>query len=168
MCVFRGKICKYRLNSSTKPPGFTGGKSVKYCTNSSPHTPLATLVIGAAILTKHIVYEKRHYFVRPAKLRDVQYVPGLFFSQHDVSFRKFTPPAPRTLPDTDICNKTYGNLLCVATGCSSCKISPTVLVEQIYTGLVDFVGWSWVLNFTAARGGFLKFVNKLYTNNNYI
>jgi len=84
-----------------------------------------------------------------------QSVSHLYVSQHDVSFELATP-LPRTLPVTDICNKTYGNLLCVATGCSSCKNSTAVLVEQLYNGLVDFVGWSLVLNFTEGHGGFLN------------
>jgi hypothetical protein len=52
--------------------------------------------------------------------------------------------------------------MCVSTGCSSCKNSPAVLVEQLYTGLVDFVGWSWVLNCTEAHGGLINEVNKLF------
>jgi hypothetical protein len=51
--------------------------------------------------------------------------------------------------------KHNGNLLCVATGCSSCKISPAILVEHLYTSLMDFVEWISVLNCTEAHGGFL-------------
>jgi len=46
----------------------------------------------------------------------------------------------------------------VATGCSSCNNSAAVLVEQFYTGLMNFVGWSSVLSFTEAHGGFLNYV----------
>ena len=119
------------------------------------HVTHGALQHGTAVLTEHIVYDKRHYFFRPAIRCIDQSVPHFFFSQHDVSFELATP-LPRTLYlyITDICNKTYGNLLCVATGCSSCKNSPTVIVEQVYTGLMDFVGWSLVLNFIEARVGF--------------
>jgi hypothetical protein len=41
-------------------------------------------------------------------------------------------------------------------------------VEQLYTGLVDFVGWSWVLNCTDAREGLVKEVNKLFETDNFI
>jgi hypothetical protein len=110
--------------------------------DSSLHAPQTTLKPGAAILTEHIVYDKRHYFVRPATRRFDQSVPRLFFSQHDVSFELATL-LPRTLVATDICNKNYGNLLCVANGCGGCKNSPAVLVEQLCTWLMDFMGWSW-------------------------
>jgi hypothetical protein len=53
-------------------------------------------------------------------------------------------------------SETNGNLLCVATGCSSCKNSPAVFVEQLYTGLMDFVGWISVLNCTEEYGGFMN------------
>ena len=74
-------------------------------------------------------------------------------SQHDVTFELATL-LPRTLPVRDICNKTYGNSLCVATGCSGCKNFAAVLVEQLCVGLMDFVWCSWVLNFTEAMGNF--------------
>jgi hypothetical protein len=92
--------------------------------------------------------------VFPATRRVYQSVPQLFISQHDVSFELATP-LPRTLQVPDICNKPYGNLLCVAIGCSRCKNSPAVLVEQLYTDLMGSEGWSWVLNFTEAHGEFL-------------
>jgi len=74
-----------------------------------------------------------------------QSVPHTSISQHDVTFELATL-LPRTLLVTDICNKTYGNLLCVPTGRSSCKNCAAVLVEQLYSWLMGFVGWSWVLN----------------------
>ena len=103
----------------------------------------------------------------PVTIRNHYAVPHFSISQHDVTFELATL-LPSTLLVTDICNKTYGNLLCVATGCSGCKNSTAVLVEKLYTGLVDFVGWSLVLNFTEAHGGFLNFVNKLFSTNNLI
>jgi len=122
-----------------------------------PHT---ILKLGAAILTEHTVYDNRHFFVRPATRRIYDSVP-LCISQHDVTFELATL-LPRTLLGRDICNKTYGNWLCVATGCSSCKNSVAVLVEQLYTGLMGFVGCSSVLSFTATHGGLMNWVNKLY------
>jgi hypothetical protein len=91
----------------------------------------------------------------------------LFFSQHDVPFELATP-LPRTLQVRDICNKTYGNLLCVATGCSSCKNSTAVRVEQLYTDLMGFVVWSLVLNCTEPHGGFLNKYNTLSLSKNFI
>ena len=41
---------------------------------------------------------------------------------------------------------------CVATGCSSCKNYTAVLVGLLYSGLMGFVVWSWVLSFTEAHG----------------
>ena len=146
--------------SSTHPPACTGAKAVLIMHDFSLHFPHAALKLGTAVLTENIVYDKRHYFVRPPVRSVDQSVPHLFFGQHDVSFELATP-LPRTLLVPDICNKTYGNLLCVATWCSSCKNSPAVLVEQLYTGLVDFVGWSLVLNFTETHGGHINRFNKL-------
>ena len=119
-----------------------------------PSTPPYQFLACAAILTERTVYDNRHFFVRPAARRFYDSVP-LFFSQHDVTFELATP-LPRTLLVRDICNKTYGNLLCVATGCSSSKNCASVLVDQLYSGLVGFVGGSWVLNFTEARGGLMN------------
>jgi hypothetical protein len=41
-------------------------------------------------------------------------------------------------------------------------------MEQLYTVLVDFVVWSWVLNFTETHGGFLNQLNKLCAADNFI
>ena len=98
---------------------------------------------------------ERHYSGRPPTVRVDHCGPHLFFSQHDVTFELATP-LPRTLQFRDICKKTYGNLLCVATGCSSCKNCVALLVEQIYSGLMGFVGGSCVLNFTEVRGGLMN------------
>jgi len=38
--------------------------------------------------------------------------------------------------------------------------SPAVLEEQLYTGVIDFVGWSLVLNFTEAHAGLINYVKK--------
>jgi hypothetical protein len=100
---------------------------------NSLHALQTTLYLAAAILTERSIYEKRHCSARPVSRSIDQSVPRTFIIQHDVSFELATP-LPRTTLVTDICNKTYGNLLCVATGCSSCKNSPAVLVEQLYTG----------------------------------
>jgi hypothetical protein len=121
----------------------------------SLHAPQIALYLGAVILTGYIVCDKRICFVGPSTLSINLSIPQLSFSQHDVSFELATP-LPRTLQIPDICNKTYGNLLCVATGCSSCKNSPAVLVEQLYTGLMGFVGWSLVLNCTEKHGGIIN------------
>jgi len=56
----------------------------------SLHTPHTTLYLGAAILNEHIVYDKRHYFVRPATRNIDQSVPQLFVIQHDVTFELAT------------------------------------------------------------------------------
>jgi len=45
--------------------------------------------------------------------------------------------------------------------CPRWDSNPAVLVEQLYTGLMGFVGWSLVLNCTDAHGGILNMVNKL-------
>jgi hypothetical protein len=55
----------------------------------------------------------------------------LFVSQHDVPFELATL-LPQIVVVTDICNKSYGNLLSVATGCSSFNNSPSGRVEQLY------------------------------------
>jgi hypothetical protein len=91
----------------------------------SLHARYKNSYVGAAILTEEIVYEKWHFFVRPA-IGSVDHSVPLFFSQHDVSLELATL-LPRKMIITDICNKTYSNLLCVPTGCSSCKNSPAVL-----------------------------------------
>jgi len=96
-----------------------------------------------------------------------QPVPHTLISQHDVSLELATP-LPSTPLVTYICNKTLCNLLCVATGCSSCKNSRAVLVEQLYTGLVDLVGWSLALNLIEAHGGILNQFNKFCAANNFI
>ena len=106
------------------------------------YAPQTSLYLGAAVLTGYIVCDKRICFIRPATLRDYQSVPQFFISQHDVTFELATL-LPRILLVLVICNETYGNLLCVATGCSSCKNSPAILVEQLYTGLMDFVDLVW-------------------------
>ena len=72
---------------------------------NSLHAPLTTLYLGAAILTEHIIYDKRHSFVPPKNRRSDQSFPDLYSSQHDVSLELATP-LPRTLLVTDICNKT--------------------------------------------------------------
>ena len=117
--------------------------------------PQTTLWLVAAVLIELIDNDKPHYFVRSATRMFDNSVPHLFISQHDVTFELATL-FPRTLLGPDICNKTYGNSLSVATGCSSCNNYAAVLVEQFYTALVDFVGWSSVLSFTEAHAGFLN------------
>jgi len=51
--------------------------------------------------SENIVYDIRHYSVRPATRRIDQSVPYLFVSQHDVTFELATP-LPRTLHGRDI------------------------------------------------------------------
>jgi hypothetical protein len=119
------------------------------------HASQTNLLLCAAVLTEHFVYVKRHFSVRPVMHRIDQSDPHWSFRQAAVSFELATL-LQRTLQVPVICNKTYGNLLSVATGWSSCEICTAVLVEQICTGLMDFVGWSWVFNFAEAHGGFIN------------
>ena len=145
---FKGRNYLHYLVHSTCSTGTNAVLIMHGYFRRRPHT---ILKLGAAILTENIVYDNRHFFVRPATRRIFDYVP-LFISQHDVTFELATP-LPSTLLVRDICNKTYGNWLCVAPGCSRFT---AILGEHLYSGLVDFVGWSSVLSFTEAHGGFLK------------
>jgi hypothetical protein len=106
--------------------------------DNSLNPPKTTLYLCAAVLTENRVYVKRHLSVRPSSRWTDHSVPQFFFSQHDVSLELATPLA-RTLQFRDICNKTYGNFLCVATGCSSCKNSPSCRVEQLCTWSISVI-----------------------------
>jgi hypothetical protein len=144
------------ITSSTPTPVCTGAKAVLIVNGYFPPRPACHFVaFSAAILTERIVYDKRHYSVRPAIRSIDQAVPQLFLRQHDVTFELATP-LPRTLLGTDICNKPYGNLLCVATGWSSCKNCTAVLVEQICTGLTDFGGMELGVEFYRSTWGIFK------------
>jgi hypothetical protein len=116
----------------------TGAKAVFIMHGYFPPRPAHKFVAWCCITHWTQGLWKRHSFFFFFSRSVDQSVLLLFISQHDVSFELATP-LPRTLPVTDICNKTYGNLLCVATGCSSCKNSLYGHVEKLYTGLVSVI-----------------------------